>query len=237
LRPNVLVGNSTPASVALLRETRTIPIVFVGVSDPVGGGLVASSGNTTGFTNFEPSLTGKWLELLKEIAPGIVRVAVIYPIPRGLMAGRFFLGPFEPIARSFAVEPIAVPVTNAAQIESALAPVWREPGGGLIVTPDAFTMVLPRAIIALAAQHHFPAIYPYRDEVVDGGLMSYGVDTVDLLRRAASYVDRLLKGERASDLAVQAPVKFNLVLNLKTAKALGLDVPLTLLARADEVIE
>ena len=153
------------------------------------------------------------------------------------MAGRFFLGPFEPVARSFAVEPIAVPVTNAAQIESALAPVWREPGGGLIVTPDAFTMVLPRAIIALAAQHHFPAIYPYRDEVVDGGLMSYGVDTVDLLRRAASYVDRLLKGERASDLAVQAPVKFNLVLNLKTAKALGLEIPPTLLARADEVIE
>jgi ABC-type uncharacterized transport system substrate-binding protein len=237
LRPNVLVGNSTPASVALLRETRTIPIVFVGVSDPVGGGLVASSGNTTGFTNFEPSLTGKWLELLKEIAPGIVRVAVIYPIPRGLLAGRFFLGPFEPVARSFAVEPIAVPVTDAAQIESALAPVWREPGGGLIVTPDAFTMVLPRAIIALAAQHHFPAIYPYRYEVVDGGLMSYGVDTVDLLRRAASFVDRLLKGERASDLAVQAPVKFNLVLNLKTARALGLEVPPTLLARADEVIE
>ena len=153
------------------------------------------------------------------------------------MAGRFFLGPFEPVARSFAVEPIAVPVTNAAQIESALAPVWREPGGGLIVTPDVFTMVLPRAIIALAAQYHFPTIYPSRDEVVDGGLMSYGVDTVDLLRRAASYVDRLLKGERASDLAVQAPVKFNLVLNLKTARELGLEVPPTLLARADKVIE
>ena len=234
LRPNVLVANSTPASVALLRETRAIPIVFVGVSDPVGGGLVASSGNTTGFTNFEPSITWKWLELLKEIAPDIVRVAVIFNPKRG---GRFLLGPFEPVARSFAVEPIAVPVNDAAQIESALAPVWREPGGGLIVMPDAFTMVLPRAIIALAAQHHFPAIYPYRDEVVDGGLMSYGVDTVDLLRRAASYVDRLLKGERASDLAVQAPVKFNLVLNLKTAKALGLEIPPTLLARADEVIE
>jgi len=232
LRPNVLVGNSTPASVALLRETRAIPIVFVGVSDPVGGGLVASSGNTTGFTNFEPSITGKWLELLKEIAPGIVRVGVIFNPTRG---ERFLLGPFEP--GSFAVELIAVPVTDAAQIESALAPVWREPGGGLIVMPDAFTRVLPRAIIALAAQHHFPAIYPYPDEVVDGGLMSYGVDTVDLLRRAASYVDRLLKGERASDLAVQAPVKFNLVLNLKTARALGLEVPPTLLARADKVIE
>jgi putative ABC transport system substrate-binding protein len=145
--------------------------------------------------------------------------------------------PFEPVARSFSVELIAVPINDAAHIESALAPVWREPGGGLVVMPDAFTMVLPKAIIALAAQHHFPAIYPYRDEVVDGGLMSYGVDGVDLLRRAASYVDRLLKGERASDLAVQAPVKFNLVLNLKTARALGLEVPATLLARADKVIE
>ena len=233
LRPNVLVGVSAPASVALSRETRAIPIVFVGVSDPVGGGLVAS-GNTTGFTNFEPSITGKWLELLKEIAPGIVRVAVIFTPTRG---GRPLLVPFEPEARSLALEPIAVPVNDAAHIESALAPVWREPGGGLVVMPDAFTTVLPRTIIALAAQHHFPAIYPYRDEVVDGGLMSYGVDTVDLLRRAASYVDRLLKGERASDLAVQAPVKFNLVVNLKTARTLGLEVPPTLLARADKVIE
>jgi putative ABC transport system substrate-binding protein len=169
LRPNVLVGNSTPTSVALLQETRAIPIVFVGVPDPVGGGLVASSGNATGFTNFEPSITGKWLELLKEIAPGIVRVAVIFN-PKS--SGRFLLGPFEPIARSFAVEPIAVPVNDAAQIGRALAPVWREPGGSLIVMPDAFTLVLPRAIIALAAEHHFPAIYPSRAEVVDGGLMS-----------------------------------------------------------------
>jgi putative ABC transport system substrate-binding protein len=234
LRPNVLVGDSAPASVALLRETRAIPIVFVGVADPVGGALVASNGNTTGFTNFEPSITGKWLELLKEIAPDIVRVAFIFTPTRG---ARPLLVPFEPVARSFSVELIAVPINDAAQIESALAPVWREPGGGLVVMPDAFTTVLPRAIIALAAQHHFPAIYPYRDEVVDGGLMSYGVDTVDLLRRAASYVDRLLKGERASDLAMQAPVKFNLVLNLKTAKALGLEIPPTVLARADQVIE
>jgi putative ABC transport system substrate-binding protein len=234
LRPNVLVGDSAPASVALSRETRAIPIVFVGVSDPVGGGLVASSGNITGFTNFEPSITGKWLELLKEIAPGIVRVAFLFTPTRGT---RPLLVPFEPVARSFSVELIAVPINDATHFESALARVWREPGCGLVVMPDAFTTVLPRTIIALAAQHHFPAIYPYRDEVVDGGLMSYGVDTVDLLRRAASYVDRLLKGERASDLAVQAPVKFNLVLNLKTAKALGLEVPPTLLARADKVIE
>jgi putative ABC transport system substrate-binding protein len=241
LRPDVLVGNSTPASAALLRETHTIPIVFVGVSDPVGSGLIASiarpGGNTTGFTNFEPSLTGKWLELLKEIAPGIGRVAVIFNPKTAPGGGSFFLGPFEPVARSFAVEPIASPVTDATQIESALAAIWREPGGGLIVMPDAFTTVQRKAIIALAAQHRFPAIYPYRYEVVDGGLMSYGVDTVDLLRRAASYVDRILKGEKANDLAVQAPVKFELVINLKTAKALGLTVPDKLLVAADEVIE
>jgi putative ABC transport system substrate-binding protein len=241
LRPDVLVGNSTPASAALLRETRTIPIVFVGVSDPVGSGLVASiarpGGNTTGFTNFEPSLTGKWLELLKEIAPSTVRVGVIFNPKTAPDGGSFFLGPFELVARSFAVEPIAAPVVDATQIESALATIWREAGGGLIVMPDAFTTVHRKAIIALAAQHRFPTIYPYRYQVVDGGLMSYGVDTVDLLRRAASYVDRILKGEKAGDLAVQAPVKFELVINLKTAKALGLVVPPTLLVRADEVIE
>jgi putative ABC transport system substrate-binding protein len=240
-RPDVLVGNSTPASIALLRETRTIPIVFVGVSDPVGSGLVASiarpGGNATGFTNFEPSLTGKWLELLKEIAPGTVRVAVIFNPKTAPAGGAFFLGPFEQAARSFAIEPIAAPVADDAQIESTLAAIWREVGGALIVMPDAFTTVHRKLIIALAAQHRFPAIYPYRYEVVDGGLMSYGVDTVDLLRRAASYVDRILKGEKASDLAVQAPVKFDLVLNLKTVKALGLDVPEKLLALADEVIE
>jgi putative ABC transport system substrate-binding protein len=241
LRPDALVGNSTPASAALLRETRTIQIVFVGVSDPVGSGLVASiarpGGNTTGFTNFEPSLTGKWLELLKEISPGIMRVAVLFNPKTAPVGGSFFLGPFERVARSFAVEPIAAPVSDAAQIESALAAIWREPGGALIVMPDAFTTIHRKGIIALAAQHRFPAIYPYRYEVADGGLMSYGVDTVDLLRRAASYVDRILKGEKANDLAVQAPVKFDFVLNLKTAKALGLDVPAKLLALADDVIE
>jgi putative tryptophan/tyrosine transport system substrate-binding protein len=213
----------------------------VGVSDPVGSGLIASiarpGGNTTGFTNFEPSLTGKWLELLKEIAPGTVRVAVIFNPKTAPGGGAFFLGPFEQVARSFAIEPIVAPVADAAQTESALAAIGRDVGGGLIVMPDAFTTVHRKMIITLAAQHRFPAIYPYRYEVVDGGLMSYGVDTVDLFRRAASYVDRILKGEKASDLAVQAPVKFDLVLNLKTAKALGLDVPAKLLALADEVIE
>ena len=241
LRPDVLVGNSTPASAALLQETRTIPIVFVGVSDPVGSGLVVSiarpGSNATGFTNFESSLTGKWLELLKEIAPGTVRVAVIFNPKTAPGGGAFFLGSFKQVARSFAIDPIAAPVADAAQTESALAAIWREVGGGLIVMPDAFTTVHRKVIIALAAQHRFPAIYPYRYEVVDGGLMSYGVDTVDLLRRAATYVDRILKGEKASELPVQAPTKYELVINLKTAKELGITVPPTLLGRADEVIE
>jgi putative tryptophan/tyrosine transport system substrate-binding protein len=216
LRPDILVSNSTPATAALLQETRAIPLVFVGVSDPVGSGFVASiarpGGNSTGFTNFEPSLTGKWLELLKEIAP-------------------------ESVARSLAVKPIAASVNDAAEIEAAVTAIAGEPGGSLIVMPDAFTTVHRQLIILLAARHGVPAIYPYRYQAVEGGLMSYGVDTVDLLRRAAPYVDRILKGEKPSDLPVQAPIKFALVVNLRTAKVLGLTVPPTLIARADEVVE
>jgi putative ABC transport system substrate-binding protein len=241
LRPDILVGNSTPATAALLRETRTIPVVFVGVSDPLGSGFVASiarpGGTTTGFTNFEPSLIGKWLELLKQVAPGIVRAAVIFNPKTAPGEGSFFMGPFEPIARSFKVEPIAARVSDPAEIESAVTAVGREPGGSLIVMPDAFTTVHRQLIILLAARHALPAIYPYRYQAVDGGLMSYGVDTVDLLRRAAPYVDRILKGEKPADLPVQAPTKFELVVNLRTAKALGLTMPSTILALADEVIE
>jgi putative ABC transport system substrate-binding protein len=241
LRPDILVGNSTPATAALLRETRTIPVVFVGVSDPLGSGFVASiarpGGTTTGFTNFEPSLIGKWLELLKQVAPGIVRAAVIFNPKTAPGEGSFFMGPFEPIARSLQVEPIAARVSDPAEIESAVTAVGREPGGSLIVMPDAFTTVHRQLIILLAARHALPAIYPYRYQAVDGGLMSYGVDTVDLLRRAAPYVDRILKGEKPADLPVQAPTKFELVVNLRTAKALGLPVPPTILALADEVIE
>ena len=241
LRPDILIGNSTPAAAALLRETRTIPVVFVGVSDPVGSGFVASiarpGGNTTGFTNFEPSLIGKWLEMLKEVAPGIVRAAVIFNPKTAPGGGSFFLGPFEPVARSLAVEPIAARVNDTTEIESAVAAIGREPGGSLIVMPDAFTTVHRQLIILLAARHGLPAIYPYRYQAVEGGLLSYGVDTVDLLRRAAPYVDRILKGERPADLPVQAPIKFELVVNLRTAKALGLKIPETFLLRADEVIE
>jgi putative tryptophan/tyrosine transport system substrate-binding protein len=241
LRPDVLVGNSTPATAALLKETRTIPIVFVGVSDPVGSGFVASiarpGGNTTGFTNFEPSLTGKWLEMLKEIAPAIVRVAVIFNPKTAPDGGSFFLSPFERIARSLAIEPIPAPVNDAEAIQNTFAKMGSEPGGSVIVMPDAFTTVHRQLIILLAARHGLPAIYPYRYEAIDGGLLSYGVDTVDLLRRAAPYVDRILKGENPAELPVQAPTKFELVINLRTAKVLGLTVPSNLLATADEVIE
>jgi len=207
----------------------------------VGSGFVASiarpDGNSTGFTNFEPSLTGKWLEMLKEIAPGIVRVAVLFNPKTAPDGGSFFLDPFELVARSFAVEPIAARVSDAAEIESAFASIGREPGGGLIVMPDAFTTVHRKLIIEQAAVRRLPVIYPYHYQAVEGGLIAYGVDTVDLLRRAATYVDRILKGAKPSELPVQAPVKFDLVINLKTAKALGLDVPPTVLARADAVIE
>jgi putative tryptophan/tyrosine transport system substrate-binding protein len=241
MRPDVLVSNSTPATAALLRETRTIPIVFVGVSDPLGSGFVASiarpSGNATGFTNFEPSLIGKWLEMLKEIAPAIVRVAVIFNPKTAPDRGSFFLDPFERIARSLAIEPIAANVSDDAEIQSIFAKIGGEPGGSVIVMPDAFTTVHRQLIIQLAAKHRLPAIYPYRYEAVDGGLLSYGVDTVDLLRRAAPYVDRILKGEKPADLPVQAPTKFDLVINLNTAKALGLTIPHSMLLRAAEVIE
>jgi putative tryptophan/tyrosine transport system substrate-binding protein len=241
LQPDVLIGNSTPATAALLRETRTIPIVFVGVSDPVGSRFVLSiarpGGAATGFTNFEPSLIGKWLELLKEIAPGITRAAVVFNPKTAPGGGSFFLDPFEPVARSLAVEPIAVRVNDAGEIEGAVAAIGREPDGSLIVMPDAFTTVHRQLIILLAARYALPAIYPYRYQAVEGGLLSYGVDTVDLMRRAAPYVDRILKGEKPADLPVQAPIKFELVINLRAARVLGLTVPPQLLARADEVIE
>jgi putative ABC transport system substrate-binding protein len=239
--PDVLVGNSTPATTALLRETRTIPIVFVGVSDPVGSHFVAGiarpGGSTTGFTNFEPSLIGKWLEMLKEIAPGIARAAVVFNPKTAPGEGSFFLQPFEGVARSLAVEPIAAHVNNAGEVANAIATLARVPGGSLIVMPDAFTTVHRQLIILLAARYALPAIYPYRYQAVEGGLMSYGVDTIDLMRRAAPYVDRILKGEKPADLPVQAPTKFELVINLRSARVLGLTVPDTLLARADEVIE
>jgi putative tryptophan/tyrosine transport system substrate-binding protein len=241
LQPDVLVGNSTPATAALLHQTRTIPIVFVGVSDPVGSHFVASiarpGGSTTGFTNFTQSMVGKWLEMLKQVAPGIARAAVIFNPKTAPGGGSFFLEPFEAVARSFAIDPIAARVNDADEIASAVAAVARESGGSLIIMPDAFTTVYRQLIILLSARHGLPAIYPYRYQTIEGGLLSYGVDDIDLMRRAASYVDRILKGEKVANLPVQAPDKFDLVINLRAAKVLGLTVPPTLIAVADEVIE
>jgi putative tryptophan/tyrosine transport system substrate-binding protein len=241
LHPDALLANSTPATAALLAETSTILIVFVAVSDPVGSGFAASiarpSGNCTGFSNFEPSQIGKWLELLKEMAPGTVRVAVLFNPDTAPDEGSFFLEPFAPLARSFGIEPIMAGVRDVAGIAGAFNSIGREPGSGLIVMPDAFTTVHRKPIIEQAAAHRVPVVFPYRYEVIDGGLMAYGVDTVDLMRRAAPYVDRILKGDKPADLPVQAPTKFSLTINLQTAKALGLTVPQSLLARADEVIE
>jgi putative ABC transport system substrate-binding protein len=241
LQPDVLVGNSTPATSALLHETRTIPIVFVGVSDPVGSDFTVSiarpGGSATGFSNFAQSMVGKWLEMLKQIAPGIARAAVLFNPNTAPGGGSFFLEPFEAVARSLTVEPIAAPTKDADEIASAVAATGREPGGSLIIMPNAFTTVHRQLIILLSARYALPAIYPYRYEAIEGGLLSYGVDDIDLMRRAGSYVDRILKGEKVTNLPVQAPVKFDLVVNLRAAKVLGLTIPPTLIALADEVIE
>jgi len=240
LAPDVILCNGTPATAALQRATRSIPVVFVVVTDPVGAGFVESlarpGANITGFSTFEPEIGGKWLELLREVAPDLRRVAgVLDPAFAG----------FAKVWR--AVEELApksgVPVTSmvfrnpADDLESALAVFAREPGGGLIVLPTAINNMARSRIFLAAARHRLPAVYPFRHYAVDGGLMSYGFDPPDLFRRGASYVDRILRGEKPAALPVQAPTKFTLVVNLKTAKALGLAVPQSLLARADEVIE
>jgi putative ABC transport system substrate-binding protein len=241
LQPDIIFCRSTPVTAALLKQTRTIPIVFAVVSDPVGDHFVESlarpGGNVTGFSNVESSLTGKWLQLLKEIAPGIKRVAFMFDPKLAAGGGAYYTRLIEATAPSFAVASITTPVHDAVEIEHAINEFVREPDGGLLVLPDATSNTHRGLIITLAAQHRVPAIYSFRDIVVDGGLMSYGVDVVDLFRRAAGYVDRILKGAKPSDLPVQLPTKFNLIINLKTAKALGLDVSLQLQQRADELIE
>ena len=223
----------------LLQATRSVPIVFTNVPDPVGAGFVGSlarpGGNATGFTSYEYSLSGKWLELLKEIAPGVTRAAVLRDatLPQGV--GLF--GAIQAVGPSFGVEVSPIEVRDAPEIERAVAAFARSGNGGLIVTSSALAVRHRELIIALAARHKLPAIYYRRYFITSGGLFSYGYDLVDQFRRAAGYVDRILKGEKPSNLPVQAPTKYELVINLKTAKALGLDVPATLLARADEVIE
>jgi putative ABC transport system substrate-binding protein len=239
LRPEAILAN-TPLSVSALRaETTTIPIVFTGVSSPVDAGFVAGlahpGGNVTGFSTFDPAIAGKWVELLKEVAPGLVRVAVLFNPQTTTARGNVFLPAIEAAAGSIPVEVLAV--RDAGEMEERIAAFARQPAGGLIVGPDPFTTTHRQKIAALAAQHKLPAIYPYRWFAAAGGLISYGTDVLDQFRRAGGYIDRVLKGEKAGELPVQAPSKFELVLNLGAAKALGLAIPPTLLARADEVIE
>jgi putative ABC transport system substrate-binding protein len=239
LAPEVLLAGSTPSLAALHRATANIPIVFVLVSDPVGQGYVQSlahpGGNVTGFTSFEFSAIGKWLGLLKDVAPSTRRAAVIFN-PDTAPYTQQYLQPFKDAAKTVAVEATTAPVRSDTDIERAIAALaGRE--GGIIIMSDPFTSVHRTAILSMAARHRVPAVYPYRFFAVDGGLLSYGTDTPDLFRRSASYVDRILNGAKPADLPVQQPTKFELVINLKTANALGLTVPATLLARADEVIE
>jgi putative ABC transport system substrate-binding protein len=224
----------------LLHQTRTIPIIFASLVDPVGSGFVASlsrpGGNVTGFTIMESSLAGKWLELLKEIAPRVNRAAILFN-PATAPYAEVFLNPYKATAASFAVEPIVAPVRDTSELESVVAAQARQPNTGLIVSSDFFMIAHRVEVTSLATRYRLPTVYPFRVFTELGGLLSYGSDLIDNFRRAASYVDRVLRGEKPRELPVQAPVKFELVINLKTAKALGLDVPLHLQQRADEVIE
>jgi len=238
--PDVILANSTTVVAALQRETRTVPIVFVLGLDPVESGFVSGlarpGGNMTGFTTFEPEMGGKWLEVLKEIAPRVLRVGVMFN-PQTQPFHATFLRSIEAAAPLFAVEPITAPVHSAAEIEQAMATLGRNAGGCFIVLPDIFTSANVDVILAWSARHSLPTLYPFPFFARKGGLVSYGIDLTDLFRRSASYVDRILRGTKPGELPVQTPNKFELVVNLKTAKALGLEVPPTLLARADEVIE
>jgi ABC-type uncharacterized transport system substrate-binding protein len=239
LAPDVILASGSPAVGQLLQATRTVPIVFVVVVDPVGSGFVESlarpSGNATGFPLFEYGMSGKWLELLKDIAPRATRAAVLRD--PALASGGGQLGAIQSVAPSLGVELSPVNVRDPGEIERAITAFAREPNGGLIVTGSSLATSHRDLIIALAARHRLPAVYPQRYYVTGGGLISYGPDTVDPFRRAAAYIDRILKGEKPADLPVQAPTKYELAVNLKTAKALGIEVPPSLLARADEVIE
>jgi len=240
LRPDVLIGRSTPTTAALKQETATIPIIFVNVTEPVEQGFVQGlarpGGNITGFTNFEASIGGKWLQLLKEVDPRIARVAVIYNPQTAPFAG-LFLRSVESAAPTFAVEAVAMPIQSDADIETALAMFATQPSSGLIAIPDSFTGQHRDRIIALAARYRLPALYAIPSATPSGGLMAYAVDTRDTMHRAAGYVDRILKGAKPADLPVQQVARFQLSINLKTAKAIGLDVAPNLAARADEVIE
>jgi len=238
LHPDIIFTVATPATAAVQRETRTIPIVFAGVGDPVASGIVERldrpGGIVTGFANFEASLGGKWLELLSEIVPGLKRAAIMFNPDTAVSS---FMPSFETAARSLKVVPIIAPVHSDPEIETAIIALGREPGGGLVVMPELFVFAHRAPIILAAARNNVPAVYSFPFFARDGGLLSYGPDVGDDFRRAATYVDRILRGAKPGDLPVQFPTKFEMAVNLKTAKALGLTVPQSILLRADEVIE
>ena len=241
MQPDAVFAFSSVAVAALQRENRSVPIVFTAISDPVGSGFVHSlarpGGNATGFTNFVPTMAAKWLEVLKEIAPEVRHAALLFNPQTAPYVSEYYRGPFEAAAPAFGVRASAAIVHEVQEIEATMAALAREPGGGLVVPPDNFSYVHRSMIFALAARHRLPAVYPFRFMAREGGLVSYGVDLGETFPRAAEYIDRILGGAKPADLPVQAPTKFELAINLKTAKQLGIDVPPTLLARADEVIE
>jgi putative tryptophan/tyrosine transport system substrate-binding protein len=241
LAPDVIFAYAKAQLAPLARETRTIPIVFCGASAPIEDGFIASfahpGGNITGFTQYEPSMVGKWLGALKEIAPALGRVAIVVNPETAPLSGTFYLREFETAAATFGVDPITNFVHSAADVEAAMAALGQAPNSGVIVAPETFTTALRQLFIALAERNRVPAIYGLRQFPATGGLISYGPDTVDTVRRAAGYIDRILRGEKPAELPVQAPTKFEFVINVKTAKALGLTIPETFFIRADEVIE
>ena len=239
LQLDIILTNGTPTTVALQRETRTIPIIFAGAGDPVAGGIVERldhpSGNVTGFANYEAPLGGKWLELVSEIAPGLKRAAIMFNPDTGPVSAH--MPSFEAAAGSLKVAPIMAPVHDDVEIEKAFTALGREPGGGLVVMPDVFTSAHRAQIILAAARNNVPVVYALSFFPRYGGLLSYGPDPVDIYRRSASYVDRILRGAKPGDLPVQFPTKFQMVVNRKTATALGLAIPPSIMLRADEVIE
>src|SRR6516165_3917670 len=240
MAPDLILANSTPVTAVLREQSGTVPIVFTQVTDPVGQGLVPNlahpGGNVTGFTSFEFSIGTKWLEALKQTAPRVTRVAVFFN-PQSAPFADMFVQPVEAVASSFSVAPIKAAVRDPGDVDRVFDALAREPNGGLMVLPDISMTNYREAFVALAARHRVPAVYPCRCFAVSGGVMSYGTDTAEIFRRAAGDVDRILHATRPGELPIQAPTKYELVINLKTAKALGLEVPPTLLARADEVIE
>lgn len=240
LSPDVIFGTTTPVIASLARATQKIPIVFAIVSDPVGSGFVTSlpnpGGNITGFVNIESSVSGKWIEILKDVLPDVARATLMYN-PATAPYFDYYLNPFDKAARSLGIKPVAATVRTTDDVKRVVSAIANRPDAGLAVMPDAFTGDNHRLIISLAAQNRVPTIYPYEYMVAAGGLISYGIDTTDLYRRSAGYVDRILKGVNPPDLPVQLPTLFRMAVNLKTAKALGLSISPSLLARSDEVIE